>query len=169
MKTTTNFISKGLLRLPASVLLLTAALLPLLTPQQATAQTEKPFNANFITKFTSVIEGNFLHVTVTGRGRSTYLCKSTAFTDNQFVSLIDGSITATYTLTGANGDTLTLDFVAQGTNVDGGATFSGSYTIVGGSGRFVGATGSGFLTGGALFLTSTDGIGSFAVAGTISR
>jgi len=114
MKTTTNFISKGLLRLPASVLLLTAALLPLLTPQQATAQTEKPFNANFITKFTSVIEGNFLHVTVTGRGRSTYLCKSTAFTDNQFVSLIDGSITATYTLTGANGDTLTLDFVAQG-------------------------------------------------------
>ena len=169
MKTTTNFISKGLLRLPASVLLLTAALLTLLTPQQATAQTEKAFNANFITKFTGVVEGNFLHVTVTGNGRASYLGKSTAFTDSQFVSLIDGSITATYTLTERNGDTLTLDFVAQGTNVDGGATFAGTYTIVGGTGQFAGASGSGFLAGGALFLTPTDGIGAFAITGTVSR
>jgi len=106
---------------------------------------------------------------VTGPGQASYLGRSTAFTDSQFVSLIDGSITATYILTGSNGDTLTLDFVAQGTNVDGGATFAGSYTIVGGTGHFAGATGSGFLVGGALFLTATDGIGAFAIAGPISR
>ena len=169
MKTTTNFISKGVLRLPSLALLFTAVLLALLVPQPVRAQTEKPFNANFITKFIAVVEGDFLHVTVTGPGQASYLGNTKAFTDNQFVSLIDGSITATYTLTGANGGTLTLDFVAQGTNVDGGATFAGSYTIVGGTGRFSGATGSGFLVGGALFLTSTDGIGSFAIAGTISR
>ena len=163
MKTRSNFLFKSILCLPSLALLFAADLVPL----SAHAQSEKPFNANFITKFTSVVEGDFLHVTVTGPGQASYLGKSTAFTDSQFVSLIDGSITATYTLTGANGDRLTLDFVAQGTNVDGGVTFAGSYTIVGGTGRFAGATGTGFLTGGALFLTSTDGIGAFAIAGTI--
>jgi hypothetical protein len=169
MKTTTNFTSKSVLRLPVLALFFAAVLLFALAPQPVRAQSEKPFSANFITRFTSVVEGNFLHVTVTGPGQASYLGKSTAFTDSQFVSLIDGSITATYILTGSSGDTLTLDFVAQGTNVDGGATFAGNYTIVGGTGHFAGATGSGFLVGGALFLTATDGIGAFAIAGTISR
>jgi hypothetical protein len=115
-----------------------AVLLFALAPQPVRAQSEKAFSANFITRFTSVVEGNFLHVTVTGPGQASYLGKSTAFTDSQFVSLIDGSITATYMLTGSSGDTLTLDFVAQGTNVEGGATFAGNYTIVGGTGHFAG-------------------------------
>ena len=46
--------------------------------------------------------------------------------------------------------------------------FSGSYTITGGTGRFNGATGSGVFGGSGLFLTETDGIGAFAVVGTIS-
>ena len=91
-----------------------------------------------------------------------------AFTDDQLVSLIDGSATATYTLTGVNGETLNLAMTFQSAAVDGGVTFAGSYTIAGGSGRFEGATGSGLLAGGALFLTETHGIGSFCVAGTIS-
>ena len=77
--------------------------------------------------------------------------KTTAFTDDQLVSLIDGSATATYTLTGAKGDTLILAMTFQATNVEGGVTFAGSYTVAGGSGRFEGATGSGLLSGGALF------------------
>jgi len=52
--------------------------------------------------------------------------------------------------------------------VEGGVIFSGSYTITGGTGRFTGATGSGVFGGSGLFLTETDGIGCFAVAGTIS-
>jgi hypothetical protein len=169
MKTTTNFTSRSVLRLPSLALLFIAVLLSSFVSHPVRAQSEQPFNANFITRFTGVVEGNFLHVTVSGRGQATYAGDTRAFTDSQFVSLIDGSITATYTLTATNGDTLTLNFVGQGTNVDGGATFSGSYTIVGGTGRFAGATGSGFLVGGALFLTATDGIGAFAIAGTISR
>jgi len=169
MKTTTSFVCRSVRSFPSLVLLFATILLLALGPQPVRAQSEKPFSANFITKFTSAVEGDFLHITVTGPGQASFLGKATAFTDSQFVSLIDGSITATYTLTDADGDTLTLDFVAQGTNVDGGATFAGSYTITGGTGRFFGAAGSGFLAGGALFLTQTDGIGSFAIAGTILR
>ena len=169
MNILTNFMSKSLRRLPPSALLCLAVLLSVLPLQPVCGQSENPFHANFITKFTSAVEGDFLHVTVTGPGQATYLGKTTAFTDSQFVSLIDGSITATYRLTAAGSDALTIDFVGQGANVDGGVTFSGSYTIVGGTGRFAGATGSGFLAGGALFLTPTDGIGAFAIAGTISR
>jgi len=169
MKTTSNFISNYVLRFPSLAILSAAIVLPMLVPKPVRAQSEKPFNANFITKFTSVVEGDFLHVTVTGPGQASYLGKATAFTDSQFVSLIDGSITATYTLTGSGSDTLTIDFVGQGVNVDGGVTFSGNYTIVSGTGRFAGATGTGFLVGGALFLSPTDGIGAFAIAGTISR
>ena len=49
-----------------------------------------------------------------------------------------------------------------------GFIFSGSYTITGGTGRFTGATGSGVFGGLGLYLTETDGIGAFALAGTIS-
>ena len=97
--------------------------------------------------------------------------RTTAFTDDQLVNLIDGSGTATYALTGVNGDTLVLALVVpvEGTiYVDGRVIFSGSYTITGGTGRFNGAIGSGVFGGSGLFLTETDGIGAFAVAGTIS-
>jgi hypothetical protein len=105
---------------------------------------------------------------VKSRGQATYMGRTTAFTDDQLVSLIDGSATATYKLTGVKGDTLILAMTFQSTEVAGGVTFAGSYTVAGGSGQFEGATGSGLLSGGALFLTETDGIGAFAVAGTIS-
>jgi hypothetical protein len=171
MKTTTNLISARPRHLPFFALLLAAVTLLAFAPPSSRAGDEMPFHANFITQFESVVEYPFLHVTVNGRGKATYMGTTTAFTDDQLVSLIDGSGTATYTLTGANGDTLVLSLVVQagGTiNVEGGVIFSGSYTITGGTGRFNGATGSGVFAGSALFLTETDGIGAFAVAGTIS-
>jgi len=170
MKTTTL---KSLSRrhLPSLTLLLaTVTLLPF-APQSARASGEKPFHANFITQVETVVEFPFLHVTVDSRGQATYMGRTTAFTDDQVVNLIDGSGTATYTLTGASGDTLVLALVVPvgGTiNVDGGVIFSGSYTITGGTGRFNGASGSGVFGGSGLFLTETDGIGCFAVVGTIS-
>jgi len=68
-------------------------------------------------------------------------------------------------------DTLILALVVQagGTiNVDGGVLFSGSYTITGGTGRYTGATGNGVFGGLGFYLTETDGIGAFALAGGIS-
>ena len=167
MKTTTL---KSLSRrhLPSLTLLLATVTLLAFAPQSARGSGEKPFHANFITQFESVVEFPLLHVTVNSRGQATYMGRTTAFTDDQLVSLIDGSATATYTLTGVDGDTLILAMTFQATNVEGGVTFAGSYTVTGGSGRFEGATGSGLLSGGALFLDETNGIGAFAVVGTIS-
>ena len=73
------------------------------------------------------------------------------------------------TITAANGDTLTLqntgavcEVGATGSSVP--HTFTGTYTITGGTGRFQGATGSGTETGG------DNGYGSsyYTLSGTIS-
>lgn len=170
MKTITNPTTPSRRRLPFLGILLVTVTLLAFAPPRARGD-EKPFHANFITQFSSVVEYPFLHVTVNSRGQATYMGRTTAFTDDQLVSLIDGSGTATYTLTGVNGDTLilALEVPVGGTiNVDGGVIFSGSYTITGGTGRFNGATGSDVFGGSGLFLTETDGIGAFAVVGTVS-
>jgi hypothetical protein len=170
MKTTTNLKSLSREPLPSLALLVATVALLAFAPQSVRGG-EKEFHANFITQFESVVEFPLLHVTVNSKGRATYMGRTTAFTDDQLVNLVDGSGTATYTLTGANGDILVLALVVPvgGTiNVDGGVIFSGSYTIAGGTGRFNGATGSGVFGGSGLFLTETDGIGCFAVAGTVS-
>ena len=89
------------------------------------------------------MEYPFLHVTVNGRGQATHMGRTTAFTDDQLVSLIDGSMaTCDLTLTGAKGDTLILAMTFQrATNVEGGVTFTGNTYKNGGSGRFEGASG----------------------------
>ena len=90
--------------------------------------------------------------------------------DDQVSNLIDGSGSATYTLRADNEDTLTLALAVQpgGTlNVEGGVTFSGTYTVVRGTGRFRKNTGSGVFAGSALFLNPTEGIGSFSLVGLL--
>ena len=171
MKTTTNLNSSSRRYLPSLALLVAAVMLLAIAPPSARASGEKPFQADFITQFQGVVEYPFLHVTVKSRGQAAYMGRTTAFTDDQLISLIDGSGTATYTLAGKNGDTLVLSLVfpVGGTiNVAGGVVFAGTYSITGGTGRFNGTTGSGNFAGSALFLTETDGIGCFAVVGTIS-
>ena len=189
MKTKTHLKSPNRREFPSLALLLATVTLLAFAPQSARAD-EMPFHANFITHFESVLEFPLLHVTVNAVGQTTYMGRTSALTVDQLVNLIDGSGTATYILTPAsrmsNGgsgpiapaksesptiDTLILALVVQagGTiNVDGGVLFSGSYTITGGTGRFIGATGSGAFGGSGLYLTETDGIGAFALAGTIS-
>ena len=170
MKSTTNLISTNSRHLASFALLHATIALVTLAPLPARASSEQPFHANFITQFTSVVEFPLLHVTVNSRGQATYMGRTTANTDDQLVNLVDGSGTATYTLTAKNGDTVILALVVPvgGTiNVDGGVLFNGSYTISGGTGQFNGATGTGVFGGSGLFLDETDGIGAFAVVGTI--
>ena len=189
MKTKTHLKSPNRREFPSLALLLATVTLLAFAPQSARAD-EMPFHANFITHFESVLEFPLLHVTVNAVGQTTYMGRTSALTVDQVVNLIDGSGTATYILTPASRmsndgsgsiapaesesptiDTLILALVVQAggtTNVDGGVLFSGSYTITGGTGRFIGATGSGVFGGSGLYLTETDGIGAFALAGTIS-
>jgi len=168
MKTNLKSAKPG--HLTSLVLVLATLCLLAFAPSSAHAGGEKPFHANFITQFQTEVEFPLLHVSVNSRGQATYMGRTSAFTDDQLVNLIDGSGTATYTLTGKNGDTLILALVVPigGTiNVDRGVIFHGSYTVTGGTGRFSGSTGSGVFGGSALFLTEIDGIGAFAVVGTI--
>ena len=171
MKTTTNFTPRSLRHLRFLALALAAVALLIFAPQTARASDEIPFHANFVTQVKSVLEFPFLHVTVNSRGQATYMGRTTADTTDQVINVIDGSGTATYAMTGVNGDTLILALIfpiGGSVNVEGGVTFSGSYTVTGGTGRFSGATGSGVFAGGALFLNETDAIGAFALVGTIS-
>ena len=181
MKTANKTKSARRRHFPSLALLLAAVTLFAFTPQPARAGPSYPFHANFITQVETVLEFPLLHVTVNGRGQATYMDRPSAYTDDQLVNLIDGSGTATYTLTPAsrraNGgsgpiqDTLVLALVVPvgGTiNMEGGVLFSGSYTITGGTGRFASATGSGVFGGLCLYLTETDGIGAFAISGGIS-
>ena len=181
MKTTTNLKSASHRHLPWLALLLASVTLLAFAPQPVHAGPSYPFNANFITQVETVLEFPLLHVTVNGRGQATDMYRPSAHTEDQLVNLIDGSGTATYTLTPAsrmaNGgsgpiqDTLVLALVVPvgGTiNVDGGVLFSGSYTITGGTGRYAAATGSAVFGGVGLFPTETDGIGAFAINGANS-
>ena len=170
MKTTT-LKSLSLRHLPSLTLLLATAALLTFAPQSVRAGGEKPFHANFITQFESVVEFPLLHVTVNSRGQATYMGRTTAFTRRSARQPDRRQRDCDLHVNWANGDTLVLALVVPvgGTiNVDGGVIFSGSYTITGGTGRFNGATGSGVFGGSGLFLTETDGIGCFAVVGTIS-
>ena len=168
MKTTTRCTSTNPRRLPSLALLLTTVILLAFVPQSTHAGDQVPFKASFNTQFQSVLEFPFLHLTVTGQGNASHLGATTAVTTDQLVNVLDGSATATYTLTGANGDTVILALVFQATNIPGGVTFAGTYAVAGGTGRFAGATGSGSLEGSAIFLDESSGVGGFTVAGTIS-
>jgi hypothetical protein len=139
-----------------------------LAPQLTLAADQVPFSAAFATEFESVVAFPIAHIAVVGRGRGSHLGTATAVTTDQAVNLLTGVTTATYTLTAANGDTVVLGLEFQTTFLSGAVTFEGSYTVAAGSGRFAAATGSGSMSGSATFLGPSNGVGSFAVAGTIS-
>jgi hypothetical protein len=172
MKTTNNTKSTRRRHFPALALLLAAVSLLALAPLPARAGPSYPFHARFITEFEIVVEYPYLHFTVNGQGRATSMGPTTAVSTDQMVSMIDGSGTGTYTLTsdsaGVREDALILTMIFQATDVPGGISFTGSYTITGGTGRLAGATGSGVAAGSALLVERNNGIGSFSLSGGIS-
>jgi hypothetical protein len=84
--------------------------------------------------------GPVVYTHVVGEGEATHLGHFT-LTANADVdtSLPGGPASGEWTLTAANGDTLSVHFVALGIDPTHGR---GDFTIVGGTGRFAGATGS---------------------------
>jgi hypothetical protein len=167
MKTTTNLKSPSRRRLFFALLFATLSLLAF-TPQSTRAGNQVPFKGSFNTDVKMVLEFPFLHVFVTGQGNASHLGLTTAISTDQLVNVIDGSATATYTLTGANGDTVILAMIFQATEIPGGVTFEGTYIVTGGTGRFAGAAGSGTLEGSAVFFDESTGAGFFSVVGMIS-
>ena len=157
------------LRFATALLLAGFAAVFVSAPTPASARDQVPFRAAFGTEVQIEFVYPFFYISVTGQGNASHMGATTAVTDNQVVNVIDGTATATYTLTGANGDTVILDMIFQTTFLPNNAvTFEGTYTVTGGTGRFYGATGSGDLAGSAFITGPNTAIGSFSVAGTIS-
>ncbi len=151
------------------LLLACFAVVPILAPTSVSARDQVPFKAAFTTEVEIEFIYPFFYISVTGQGNASHLGATSAVTDNQVVNVETGSATATYTLTGANGDTVVLEMIFQTTFLPNNAvTFEGTYTVTGGTGRFYGATGSGDLAGSAIVTGPNTAIGSFSVAGTIS-
>jgi hypothetical protein len=128
-----------------------------------------PFHASFTTEFSSSVAFPLVHITVNGEGQALHMGRTEASTTNQVVNLITGVGTATYTLTAANGDTVRIEMAVHtefpsSTSV----TFSGTYEVTGGTGRFSGATGSGTIEGSANFTSASDGVGEFTLDGILS-
>ena len=73
-----------------------------------------------------------------GQGQATHLGHFTQ-TGDTTVDLVTGNARGTWTLTAANGDRLFLEMTAYGIDPTHGV---GTFTVVGGTGRFQGATGS---------------------------
>ena len=131
-----------------------------------------PFQASFDAEFENSLSFPIVHVTVRGSGQAEHMGSSAAFTDNEVVNLLNGAGPATFTLTGANGDTLVLEDTFQTTPPDAGGhfTFGGTFEVVGGTGRFAGATGGGAVNGSAQFSgpLGDSGVAEFTFDGTVS-
>jgi hypothetical protein len=168
MKGTSNATPASPRRIMCLALSLMAMAALALTTQPAQADKQVPFRAAFTTEFESVVEFPIAHIAVIGEGKATHLGKATAVTTDQAVNLTTGDTSATYTFTAANGDTVVLEMEFDTAFLPGGVTFDGTYTVMEGTGRFAGATGSGTLIGSAAFTGPSNGVGSFTVEGTIS-
>ena len=142
------------------------------TPPLSAEPKQIPFRASYDAQFQNTLAFPIVHVTVQATGEALVLGRSQAVTDNEFVNLLTGAGTATFTLTAANGDTLVLEDTFHSTPPDAGGafTFAGDFEVVGGTGRFAGATGGGTVTGSAQFPgpAADGGVAEFSFDGTIS-
>jgi len=106
-------------------------------------------------------------VVVTNRlaGQSTHLGAWTG-TSRAVASVVNGVLHAEghQTIQAADGSTLTLFITGDFPSGFSGPVANGAYTVVGGTGRFAGATGSGVFTGGAV---GSDGVRPIGYSGTI--
>ena len=135
----------------------------------AAAGPDLPFHASIDTQ--PVILGpcgaGCLALDIPGSGIATHLGNITLAGPSR-VNLINGTQTATGTLTAANGDRLVLDIegTVQFTGPDPAdpVTFSGSWTVESGTGRFSNTTGSGSYSGSA-----AGPSGAFTLSGSISN
>jgi hypothetical protein len=136
----------------------------------ATAGGQVPFKAVFNTEAESTVNFPIASVHVVGEGHATHLGRSVTETTDQLVNLLTGAGTATYKFVGADGSALNVSFAFQAIPLPSQPGFSlpGNWTVVGGTGRFAGASGSGTADGTVIFTSETTGLGHFTMNGTIS-
>jgi len=110
---------------------------------QAKAQNgaEVPFRGSFTATDQGVVVPPHLLVQGTGGGNATHLGRFT-MTYSAVADLATPTATGTFTFTAANGDQLFTTFVGVADTIEPGViSFTETLTIVGGTGRFIGAAG----------------------------
>ena len=138
-----------------------------LAPAQSRSATQLPLRGSFTAADQSVIVPPSLLVQGTGEGMSTHLGRFT-MTFSAVADLATPTATGTFTFTAANGDQLRATFVGNAAETVEPAvvSFTETFTIVSGTGRFVGATGTftmrrianiNFATGTSTSVGSFDG------------
>jgi hypothetical protein len=135
------------------MVILLGILASLLAPAAARAASETPFRAELTGQavFTPTSTPGVLANTVTGEGLASHLGR-VEVSITEIIDLRSGAVVqrdGRMTMTAANGDALHWSYSGAGTAPDavGNVTFSGTYTVTGGSGRFADATGGGTYTG----------------------
>ncbi len=128
-----------------------------------------PFNGSGTGTFSATTTA----VTVTGTGHFEHLGLTTVSATGVVTGVTScGGFTSVEqdAYNAANGDALTLEVSNVYCAASGSGTYqvTGSFTIVGGTGRFADATGSGTISGTAVFLTPTTGTFSETATDTIS-
>ncbi len=132
----------------------TLAVLGLTAP--AFAGQDLPFTSEGTFSVDSV-QGN--QVITMGAGQASYLGAFNGVNDIKVKG--NGDAESVLTLVGANGDSIVM---ATATSIVGPGQRAGVYVVLGGTGRFAGATGSGTL----LVLTNADGTFDQTLSGRIS-
>ncbi len=151
-------ISSSLRRVGVSAVL--AAVLVSALATSAFATTSEPFKGSFSETFTIVNPPPVIVANASGSGQITHEGLST----ESFVGTVDftnvdpqtgcAHDSAIGSITGASGDSVNISAVGEfcsNTGVD-----SGTFTVTGGTGRFVGATGGGTYSSVANFSTGTS-------------
>lgn len=127
--------------------------------------TDRPFNGSGSFSGLATIVGGDITVTVDGTQHFTHVGRSTYHVDGVCLNADCTSAVATTTNVAANGDTLIFRETATP-----GIPFS-TFVILGGTGRFAGATGGGTTTGPPLVFDQSNPLaftGTFESRGTIS-
>jgi hypothetical protein len=114
-----------------------------LAPTHSRSATRLPFRGSFTAADQGVVVPPSLLVQGTGEGNATHLGRFT-MTFAAVADLATPTATGTFTFTAANGDQLLTTFVGNAADLiePGVVSFTETLTIVGGTGRFYGATGT---------------------------
>jgi hypothetical protein len=129
-----------------------------------------PFEASYNNEIEADFSGlPLVAVTSTGSALVSHLGNVTTHSISETVNLATGEGVAVHEFVAANGDTIQISFhfLAIPTSA---TSFSieGVWQIIGGAGRFAGASGEGSYQGAAQFNSPTTASGEFELVGTIS-
>jgi hypothetical protein len=150
---------------------LTLALLALtLAPATAHAAKQVPFRARWDADLViTPVAPPFVAVSGLGAGRALHLGTMTAQSITETVNLETGAGIAAYRFIAANGDEVLVNFaftaIPTSPNV---YSIQGVWQVVGGTGRFDGASGSGDYVGEVAFSGPVNALGQFELEGTIA-